>query len=69
MHGMTKLIFVMLNTAHVIYHLKITSMQLLHINVGHPEQIHKMLLDFVALSLILVHCKLFTYYIEAFCFA
>ena len=50
MHGMTKSIFVMLNTTHVIYHLKITSIELQHINVGHPEQIHKMLLDFVALS-------------------
>ena len=69
MYGMTISIFVMLNTSHVINHLKITSIELQHINVGHTEQINKMLLDFVALSLILVHCKLFTYYIEAFCFA
>ena len=50
MYGMTISIFVMLNTSHVINHLKITSIELQHINVGHTEQINKMLLDFVALS-------------------
>ena len=43
-------ICVMLNISHAINHIKITSIELQHINVGHPEQIHKMLLDFVALS-------------------